>query len=56
MDDPITAEDTFRCFRVKDETVCFCLAIEVGWSFSHQQVLAVLKQLVTPYGTPLCSE
>lgn len=50
--DATTAGDAFRCLTVKDEATCFCLAIEVGRSFSHQQVLAVLKRLVSLYGPP----
>ena len=50
--DATMAGDAFRCLTVKDEATCFCLAIEVGRSFSHQQVLAVLKRLVSLYGPP----
>lgn len=50
--DATTAGDAFRCLTVKDEATCFCLAIEVGRAFSHQQALAVLKRLVSLYGPP----
>lgn len=50
--DATTAGDAFRCLTVKDEATCFCLAIEVRRAFSHQQVLAVLKRLMSLYGPP----
>lgn len=50
--DATTRGAAFRCLTVKDEATCFCLAIEVERSFSHQQVLAVLKRLVRHYGPP----
>ena len=50
--DATTAGDAFRCLTVKDEATCFCLAIVVGWSFSQQPVLAVVKRLVALYGPP----
>ena len=50
--DATTTGDAFRCLTVKDEATCFCLAIEVRRAFSHQQVLAVLKRLVSLYGPP----
>lgn len=52
MDNGITAEDAFRCLTVKVEAACFCLAIEVGQSSSHLQVLAGLKWLVNLYEPP----
>lgn len=52
MHDATTAGDAFRCLTTKDEATCFCLAIEVGLSFLHQLVLAVLKPLVSLYGLP----
>ena len=52
MYDATTAGDAFRCLTVKDEATCFCLAIEVRRAFSHQQVLAVLKRLMSLYGPP----
>jgi len=50
--DATIAGNAFRCLTVKDEATCFCLASEVERSFSHQQVLAVLKRLVRHYGPP----
>jgi putative transposase len=50
--DATTAGEAFRCLTVKDEVTGFCLAIEVGRSFSHQRVWAVLKRLVGLYGVP----
>jgi putative transposase len=50
--DVTTAGEPFRCLTVKDEATCFCLAIEVDRSFSHQRVIAVLKRLLVLYGRP----
>ena len=50
--DATTAGEAFRCLTVKDEATCFCLTIEVRRSFSHQQVVTVLKRLVGLYGAP----
>lgn len=50
--DATTAGEAFRCLTVKDEATCFCLALEVRRSFSHQQVLTVLRRLVGLYGAP----
>lgn len=50
--DATTRGEAFRCLTVKDEATCFCVAIEVRRSFSHQEVLAVMKRLVALYGCP----
>jgi putative transposase len=50
--DVTTAGEPFRCLTVKDEATCFCLAIEVDRSLSHQRVIVVLKRLLVLYGRP----
>lgn len=49
--DVATAGELFRCLTMKDEMACFCAAIAVARSFSHQQVLMVLKRLLMLYGS-----
>ncbi|MDR4460508.1 MAG: IS3 family transposase [Nitrospirales bacterium] len=44
--------ESFRCLTVKDEATRFCLAIAVGRSLTHQQVIEVLRQLMARYGRP----
>lgn len=44
--------EPLRCLTVKDEATRFCLAIEVGRSFTHHHVIAVLRQLMARYGRP----
>ena len=52
MHDVTTTGEPFRCLAVKDETTCFCLAIEVKRFLSPQRVIEVLKRLLVLYGSP----
>ena len=44
--------EPLRCLTVKDEATGYCLAIKTGRHLQHQHVKAVLKELITRYGTP----
>ena len=44
--------EPLRCLTVKDEATGYCLAIKTGRHLQHQHVKAVLRELITRYGTP----
>lgn len=44
--------EPLRCLTVKDEVTGYCLAIKTGRHLQHQHVRALLRELITRYGTP----
>jgi len=50
--DATSTGEPLRCLTVKNEATRWCLAIEVGRSFTHHHVIAVLRQLMARYGRP----
>ncbi|NND01450.1 MAG: IS3 family transposase [Acidimicrobiia bacterium] len=45
-------EGRLRCLTVKDEATGYCLAIKTDRRLRHQDVVALLRELITRYGCP----